>query len=987
MTAITWTGSAGDNNFDNAMNWSPQQVPTSADTVTIDPAVATSIGFSVGSNAVQSLSTNSFVTLNLSNQETFTIGTSAATTFTNGGTFALNSSNQNTDFVINAATVTLNGGGTIALDNNAANRIYGAAAGDVLNNVNNLIQGAGQLGIGQLTFINGASGTVNADQATTLVLNTGSNVVSNSGLLESTTGGGLVILNTVVNNGAGGHVSGAGGNVLLQGGTLQGGTLSSSGSGAIIVQGGQTGHLDGTTNTIVNTGSVDVQNQGTLTAIGTITNNGTIALQSSNQPTDFVIGAAGLTLNGTGTLEMSNNASNRIYGAAATDVLTNSTDLIQGAGQLGAGTLTFINSAGGTVDANLATTLVLNTGANVVTNNGLLESTTGGGLVIVGTTVNNGTHGLVSAAGGNVFLQGATLQGGTLSSTGAAAIVVQGSQTGTLDGTAHKVTNTGTVDVQNQGTLSVLNSIVNDSLIALQSGNQTTTMLLYSSTVTLTGAGTITMTDNGGNFIQGAAATDVLDNVNNLIEGSGHLGNASMGLINGAAGVIDASNASNRLFLNTGSNIASNSGLIEDTGNAGLQIQSAVNNGATGTVEANGASATVYLDGGTIAGGTLVTANGGLFRVEGGNTGTLDGSTNAVLNLGNFDLNNQATLTLLGLIENQGVITLGSSNQNTDLIIDTSTVTLNGGGTLSLSNNGGNRIYGAVATNVLDNFNNTITGGGQLGVAQLTLINGAAGIIDASTGDRADHQHLRRNGDQFRPDRSHRLGQPGGAKHHHRQQQRRHDPRLRRQRGAQRQHPRRRNDQFHRQQRDRHQRQPDRDTGRLGAHGHQPRQRGSGKPVHPLAARHHQQCRHHQPAQQQPGHRATDRAHRHDTRHGHADRGRRHHAIEQWRQRHRRFDRGRHADQFEQHHQRRRQPRHQHAATDPGQRRDHRRERHKLAGGANRRRCRHQQRPDGIDQHRRPGDRWHHDQQCERNCRRRRRQRISCNPAPSPAAS
>ena len=383
MTAITWTGGAGDNNFDNALNWSPQQVPTSADTVTIDPAAATSIGFSVGSNAVQSLSTNSFVTLSLSNQETFTIGTSAATTFTNGGTFALNSGNQNTDLIVGATSLTLNGGGTIALDNNAGNRIYGAAAGDVLNNVNNLIQGAGQLGAGQLTFINGASGTVNADQANALVLSTGSNVVSNSGLLESTTGGGLVISSTTVNNGAGGHVSGAGGDVFLQGGTLQGGTLSSSGSGAIVVQGGQTGGLDGTTNTIVNTGSVDVNNQGTLTAIGTITNNGTIALQSSNQNTDFVIGAAGLTLNGTGTLAMSNNAGNRIYGAAGTDVLTNSTDVIQGAGQLGAGQLTFINSTSGTVDANLATSLVLNTGANVVTNNGLLESTSTGGLVIV----------------------------------------------------------------------------------------------------------------------------------------------------------------------------------------------------------------------------------------------------------------------------------------------------------------------------------------------------------------------------------------------------------------------------------------------------------------------------------------------------------------------------------------------------------------------------------------------------------------------------
>ena len=47
--------------------------------------------------------------------------------------------------IIISPTLTLNGGGTVTLSDNGGNRIYGAS-GDVLNNVNNTIEGAGQFG-------------------------------------------------------------------------------------------------------------------------------------------------------------------------------------------------------------------------------------------------------------------------------------------------------------------------------------------------------------------------------------------------------------------------------------------------------------------------------------------------------------------------------------------------------------------------------------------------------------------------------------------------------------------------------------------------------------------------------------------------------------------------------------------------------------------------------------------------------------------------
>ena len=61
-----------------------------------------------------------------------------------------------------------------------------------------------------------------------------------------------------------------------------------------------------------------------------------------------------------------------------TVTFTNVDNVISGAGQLGGGSLTLIN--GGTIIANGANALVIDTGANDVTNNGTVEATGSGGL-------------------------------------------------------------------------------------------------------------------------------------------------------------------------------------------------------------------------------------------------------------------------------------------------------------------------------------------------------------------------------------------------------------------------------------------------------------------------------------------------------------------------------------------------------------------------------------------------------------------------------
>ena len=117
---------------------------------------------------------------------------------------------------------------------------------------------------------------------------------------------------------------------------------------------------------------------------GTIDNTGTIALNSTGDQTELQIVGDGVTLEGGGKLTLSDSAANIIVGTGPNDTLTNVDNTISGAGQIGSGdgTLTLVNEAHGTIDANVAGgTLTLETGTPI-TNNGVLEAMNGGTLQI-----------------------------------------------------------------------------------------------------------------------------------------------------------------------------------------------------------------------------------------------------------------------------------------------------------------------------------------------------------------------------------------------------------------------------------------------------------------------------------------------------------------------------------------------------------------------------------------------------------------------------
>ena len=149
--------------------------------------------------------------------------------------------------------------------------------------------------------------------------------------------------------------------------SISGGTLTTTGNGVI-----QTVNNSTLNGIIISTGSNYVTPNATVTVLqGTITNNGTIALNSGGNNTDLQISGP-VTLAGAGIVSMGNNGNNRIYAPNGADTLTIK-HTIQGAGQLGVGLTTIVNQS--VIDANLATALTVFPNANGVTNTGTIEAT------------------------------------------------------------------------------------------------------------------------------------------------------------------------------------------------------------------------------------------------------------------------------------------------------------------------------------------------------------------------------------------------------------------------------------------------------------------------------------------------------------------------------------------------------------------------------------------------------------------------------------
>src|SRR3984957_12867512 len=294
--------------------------------------------------------------------------------------------------------------------------------------------------------------------------------------------------------------------------------------------------------------------------------------------------------------------------------------------------------------------------------------------------------------------------------------------------------NAGVITILDGSTLRIGGIVDNTGLINL-GGNTSLTKLAAMSNTTFEGGGRIQMTDDVHNNFSGLPTTSIITNVDNNISGAGTI--AAEIFNNDKKGVINATGTNNRLVVNAD---VINSGLIEATGAAGLQFSgfgSIANKG--GIIEAENGS-TINLDGGNqIKGGTLK----GNVDVGGNNGAMLDGSTFGTLsNQGAVAIENGASLSLRGVINNTGSIDLDGGATATSIIllgvgISAGTTTLEGGGQVKLSDSSLNSLdvqETIPASRItLNNVNNIISGAGTIGVSgDLTLNNEKLGIINAT---------------------------------------------------------------------------------------------------------------------------------------------------------------------------------------------------------------------------------------------------------------
>ncbi len=483
------------------------------------------------------------------------------------------------------------------------------------------------------------------------------------------------------------------------------------------------------------------------TGAGSINDAGTISIGSTGDPTSISLSGANssFTLSGGGIVSMSNNANNQFYGTGSQTLTNSLTNTIEGSGQIGVGVgnqqIALINN--GTIDATQSVALTVNPG-NGVTNTGTLEATGGGTLDLDDTYTNTGATieaiGAASVVNLSAPFQTTVINGGTLTTTTGG--VINNNGTTTLNGVT--ISGGSTLNALNGSstTLAGTISIGAGATFTMKSStaNPATKLILGSSSnmVTLSGGGTLAMSNSNTNQISGSGSNSLTNSLGNTIQGSGQIGLGSGGsafaLTNN--GTIDATQ-SVALTVNPGNGVT-NTGTLEATGGGTLILQDTYTN-TGGIIEAAGTNSVVNLSvfglsHVTINGGTLTNTNGGAINVAASAVATLNGVT--ISNGSTVTALTGASTTLEGTITIGSGATLAVSNtaQNTSDIHVSGAVILTGGGTLSISGSNSNRIYGSGSDSLTNDVNNTIQGSGQIGIAPsgnaFTLVNN--GTINAN---------------------------------------------------------------------------------------------------------------------------------------------------------------------------------------------------------------------------------------------------------------
>jgi hypothetical protein len=390
-----------------------------------------------------------------------------------------------------------------------------------------------------------------------------------------------------------------------------------------------------------------------------INNSGTIVDGSSNGIT-----VSRMTfLSGGGTINLTTLPGQIQTTIGGTGALVNVDNTIQGQGTIGWGGLNLINqktivASGGTLSTYGSD--ITNTGVLQAAGASTLQLTSGGSLVI------NNTFGKISAldTGTVVLFSGTIVNGGLLTTSGGSGVIQTSAGNVTLNG----VTNAGAYT--NYANTTLQGTITNNGVIYAPNGG-----IRISGMTTLKGMGILS--GSSGQLIGSIPGISggVLVN-QSTIAGGGSIGDSGLTINN--QGTINATNTSNHLVL--AGSPATNTGLMEATGGATLEIGTTViNNG--GTITAQSGSSVLLAQYGSLGQGVV---NGGTLVADGTVTGTLNGA-------GIHQIGLQPGMTLRGLgtvvgdTNSSGTVIAGDSTAAPGLLTILGNYTQNSTGVLDIT--------------------------------------------------------------------------------------------------------------------------------------------------------------------------------------------------------------------------------------------------------------------------------------------------------------
>jgi fibronectin-binding autotransporter adhesin len=652
-----------------------------------------------------------------------------SSTFQNDGIVTINSNNGATNtYLLFESSITLEGAGQLRLNQSGAFAELKTDTDVTLTqDGTHSICGSGRI---SAALIN--NGLIDADSnGKTLELM--SNSISNCGTMQASSGGILSFQIAISYDNTGGSLAALDASrvELNEGMTISGGILSTTGSGVIRSLSAYNSATPVTLIDLSNDGAIEVYNNKSLRLTGTITNTGTILVNSTGSGTYLKINGD-VTLTGNGALQLSYSTgldTNHVLGTGSNRLINDTDHTIRGSGGLGENTLEFTNQ--GTIQADQARALDIDPYSELI-NSGAIKAVNGATLYLYnGNYANN--SGSISALDASlvVLYDSVNITGGTLSTAGSGIIRSLTSSTSANPATLTDLTNTGTIEVYNNKSLRLSGTINNTGTILVNSTGSATNLRI-SGDVTIAGTGLIRLSDPLGSYsnqVLGTGNNRLTNQASHSIKGSGSLGTNNLALTN--YGLIEADRA-RVLEIDPANSPADglssfiNYGTVRASASGGLNIYGSTFSNP-GTLEATSGSTLVcYVaplqhSGATLTGGTWIARENSTLNLTTGSNITTNQGTVILDGLGstfakiNTLTDNQGNFQVLG---GRSFTTVGDLANSGSLLVD-------GGGTFNVTGDltgmGNTTVSGSSILNADSLVQSTLTigSGGKVVIASL----------------------------------------------------------------------------------------------------------------------------------------------------------------------------------------------------------------------------------------------------------------------------